>query len=41
MARPVRKRVCRDWLLIQFASTYPASEALLPAKMEIRAFRSS
>src|SRR3984885_1792137 len=41
MARPVRKRLCRDWLLIQSASTYPASEALLPAKMEIRAFRSS
>ena len=27
MARPVRKGLCRDWLLIQSASTYPASEA--------------
>ena len=32
MARPVRKRLCRDWLLIQSASTYPASEALSPGQ---------
>jgi len=27
MARPVCKGVCRDWLLIQSASTYPASRS--------------
>jgi hypothetical protein len=32
MARPVRKGFCRDWLLIQSASTYPASEALSPGQ---------
>ena len=29
MARPVCKGVCRDWLLIQSASTYPASRSFL------------
>ena len=29
MARPVRKGVCRDWRLIQSASTYPASRSFL------------
>ena len=32
MARPVRKGFCRDWLLIQSAATYPASEALSPGQ---------
>jgi hypothetical protein len=29
MARPVRKGPCRDWRLIQSASTYPASRSFL------------
>jgi hypothetical protein len=29
MARPVRKGLCRDWRLIQSASTYPASRSFL------------
>ena len=29
MARPVRKGFCRDWRLIQSASTYPTSRSFL------------
>ena len=41
MARPVRKGVVLRLAADQSASTYPASKAVLPAKMEIRAPRSS
>ena len=41
MARPVCKGVCAEITADQSASTYPASRAAPPAKMEIRALRAS
>ena len=41
MARPVCKGFVEIWATDQSASTYPVSEVSPPAKMEIRAFRSS
>jgi len=41
MARPVRKGIVLRLAADQSASTYPALKELPPAKMEIRAFRSS
>ena len=41
MARPVRKGVCRGWRLISLLQRIRPRRSSLPAKMEMRALRSS